>query len=358
MTEYWTPEENAAFLAAAEPSSNGDGPHREPSECDEVAILSLEEFIAEDEPDAVALVGDTDAPLIAEGTDVMFYCDGGAGKTTLCVDLAFHLGTGRDWLGMSVARPVNVLLIECEGPRPLYRKKLKRKQAAWDGPSLDGRVAIFAKPWAKFRFDSEEWRARLISDIRRFEIDVVIAGPLVQLGMDAAGTMQEVRAFMRLVNYVRDQCGRPLTVVLAHHENKGGSVSGAWEGAGDCLLHTMEAGNGHTIVYVQKARWSSALHHTTLKLAWTAGEGFEIETAADALALMLELDQTPRTVDEIRQQIGVGTQAVRDMLAEHEEKFEHFTGADSKTFGRSPTAHLYRPKLEVDWDSVDPSRPS
>ena len=31
--------------------------------------------------------------------------------------------------------------------------------------------------------------------------------------------------------------GRPVDFVLIHHENKGGKVSGAWEGAGDTLLH-------------------------------------------------------------------------------------------------------------------------
>ena len=35
----------------------------------------------------------------------MFYGDGGAGKTTLAIDLAFHLAAGEDWLGIPVRGP-------------------------------------------------------------------------------------------------------------------------------------------------------------------------------------------------------------------------------------------------------------
>ena len=46
----------------------------------------------------------------------MVYGDGGAGKTTLCLDLACHLAGGDEWLGIDVAAPLSVLLIENEGP--------------------------------------------------------------------------------------------------------------------------------------------------------------------------------------------------------------------------------------------------
>ncbi len=50
------------------------------------------------EDGADAIVGDGDNVLVPEGGDVMFYGDGGAGKTTMMVDLAIHRGrntTGR-----------------------------------------------------------------------------------------------------------------------------------------------------------------------------------------------------------------------------------------------------------------------
>jgi hypothetical protein len=51
-------------------------------------IVTLEEFAAVVEPGAAPLIGDPTSVLIAEGSDVMFYGDGGAGKTTLSIDLA------------------------------------------------------------------------------------------------------------------------------------------------------------------------------------------------------------------------------------------------------------------------------
>ena len=60
--------------------------YREP-----VSVVSIEDFAAIEEAGAAGLVGDADEALIPEGGDVMFYGDGGAGKTTLSIDLACHL---------------------------------------------------------------------------------------------------------------------------------------------------------------------------------------------------------------------------------------------------------------------------
>ena len=124
----------------------------------EATIVTLEEFAEVEEEGAAALLGEPGSILIPENADIMFYGDGGAGKTTLSVDLAFHLGSGTDWLGIPVPRPVPVLMIENEGPRALMREKLKRKLAAWDGPQLEGRVRVFEAPWGAFSFADVAWR--------------------------------------------------------------------------------------------------------------------------------------------------------------------------------------------------------
>jgi hypothetical protein len=314
----------------------------------EPSIVTLEEFAAVDEPGAAALVGDASSVLIAEGSDVMLYGDGGAGKTTLSIDLAFHLAAGDDWLQMPITRPARALIIENEGPRPLLRKKLARKLAAWNGSSLDGRVRVFEHPWGQFSFAPAEWRTKLAEIVSEHEIDVLIAGPLTRIGMDSAGTLQEVVAFMGLVADMRQQCGRLLTVVLVHHENKGGAVSGAWEGSGDTLLHVQGAGNGHTVVFVQKARWASDRHGTTLKLAWTEGEGFRLEGDRDYLAEIVELlsDGQWRTAKQISAPvdeggIGAGETAVKATLNQNPERFESRTGMDAKALGKPKNTVLW-----------------
>ena len=172
-----------------------------------------------------------------------------------------------------------------------------------------------------------------------------MAGPVAALGMDTAGTLAEVRAFMSLVRDLREQIDHPLTVILVHHENKGGAVSGAWEGAGDTLLHTTAAGHGSTHVYVQKARWASASHHTTLKLAWADGEGFALEADRDLFAEIRDLlaDGEPRTVTDIKDAIKAGKESVVDVLTkQHAEAFVTITGQAARQYNRSSTAKLYQ----------------
>jgi hypothetical protein len=240
-------------------------------------IVTLDEFCKVDEPGASALVGDEDEVVIPEDGDIMFYGDGGAGKTTLAVDLACHLAAGDDWLGLPVARSARVLLVENEGPRPLFRRKLRRKRDHWAGSPIGDRVVVHLTPWGHVSFADPECRDSFAAAIRDHEIDVAIVGPVTRSGMNEAGTLQEVRDFMALVAAVRELSGRRVAFVLIHHENKGGQVSGAWEGAGDTLFHVQGQGHGRTRLHVQKARWSSVHHATTLHLVWSEGDGFTLE---------------------------------------------------------------------------------
>lgn len=324
-----TDEERRAFGDAAE------GP--------ELSVVTLEEFAAVDEQGAGGLLGHEGDTPIPENSDVLVYGDGGAGKTTLINDLALHLGAGDSWLGIGVGRPLRVLIVELEGPRPLFRRKLRRKAAAWKGSPLDGRVRVLDDPWATFSFGDEAMRAQLAAEISGQEIDVLIVGPLTRAGMDAAGTLQEVRDFMGLVGKLRAACGRRLAVLIVHHESKSGAVSGAWEGAVDTLLHVEARGPGHTVLRFQKARWSSTWHGQKLALAWTDGEGFAVEGERDYIGEIAALlaDGQWRTAKEIAGQgdgIGAGVDTVRDRLKERPELFIECNGSE---VGRHRNATVY-----------------
>ena len=220
--------------------------------------------------------------MLPVGGFALVYGDGGAGKTTLCIDWAVHFATGSDWLGMlEPARPLRILVVENEGPRPEFRRKLRRRIGAWSelegrvGTSLDGRLRVLSEPWGVLTFRNEGHReafAELLADV-----DLVVAGPLSGLGTEGGGTLDEVREFTDLMRSVRELASKPIAFLIVHHENKAGSISGAWEGSTDTTVHVQALGHGKTRVYWQKVRWCSALHATTTQLVWAAGDSFSVE---------------------------------------------------------------------------------
>lgn len=248
-----------------------------PLEPAELRIVTLDEFADVDEAGADALLGSGESVVIPEGGDVMVYGDGGVGKTTLMTDLGCHLAAGDDWISIAIDKKAYVLVIENEGPRAQFRKKLRRKRDAWAGSPLDDRLLVLEEPWGQFSYGDPGWRQRLAEVINQYHVDVVLVGPLTASGMDLPGTLQECRAFLELVDDVRRLAGRRFTNILIHHENRGGQVSGAWEGAGDTLLHVQGQGHAKLRLVFQKTRWSSEHHATSLQLAWADGEGFTVE---------------------------------------------------------------------------------
>jgi hypothetical protein len=95
--------------------------------------------------------------------------------------------------------------------------------------------------------------------------------------MLGAGTPAEVREFVVLLNAMRAQVKHPVAVILVHHDNKSGQVSGAWGPIPDTLVHVALMGHGRTRLLWEKARWASAIHGTSQNLRWAEGESYELE---------------------------------------------------------------------------------
>ncbi len=58
-----------------------------------------------------------------------------------------------------------------------FRRKVRAKLAAWDGPPLEKRLHVLSSPWARFTFADEQMRGELVELVRRLSIDVIVAGP-------------------------------------------------------------------------------------------------------------------------------------------------------------------------------------
>jgi hypothetical protein len=245
-------------------------------------IEELSEFAAVDEPGADPLVRARSGVAIPADGVGLSYGDGGAGKTTLCIDWAVHFAAGETWIDLlEPTRPLRVLLIENEGPRAEFRRKLRQREAAWNGSPLGDRVKVLSEPWAQVTLRDEAQRRELAEAIEQHELDLIIPGPLASLGMIGAGNAEDVQAFLALLADVRARTQQRFAFLLVHHENRTGKVSGAWEPHPDLLVHVMARGRGSVRVHWQKVRWASALHKTTTHLRWAEGATFELDEQAE-----------------------------------------------------------------------------
>ena len=112
----------------------------------------MKAFTETEEETAEVLVGETHDAILTAGSTAIVYGDGGAGKTTLTIDAVAHWGAGRPWLGLITCRPLRILLVENEGPREPFRRKVNRKRSTWRGGNFDDNVFVLEEPWTYFTF--------------------------------------------------------------------------------------------------------------------------------------------------------------------------------------------------------------
>ena len=92
--------------------------------------VTFAEFVARaDEATSEPLIICSHGTLLPAGALVILGANVGHGKTTLTVELVLHAIAGRNYLGLTFPRPLNVLVIENEGPREAFRQKLEARLA-------------------------------------------------------------------------------------------------------------------------------------------------------------------------------------------------------------------------------------
>jgi AAA domain len=276
----------------------------------ELHFAPVQEFAAVDEPGAEPLASTVDGgAIIPSGGIVLVYGSGGAGKTTIVVDLCFAIAAGCSWLGLvDVARPLRVALIENEGPRPEFRRKLRRKIEA-SGQAARTIVAL-EEPWGELTLADETHRRGLALALVEHETDLLVLGPLVSAGeFPTGGTPDEIHRFEEHIADLRQLVERPFAILLVHHENRAGQVSGAWERLPDTLVHVTAQGNGRTRVYWQKVRWASSLHGTSTQLLWADGETYSVEKRPE----ITEDTMAEDLVAAVREHPGASWTQLRDL---------------------------------------------
>jgi hypothetical protein len=270
----------------------------------------IEEFAAVDEPGAEPLATTPDGGVLipSEGI-VLVYGDGGAGKTTLSLDMACSLAAGNSWLGLiSAGRPLRIVMIENEGPRAEFRLKLRRKLA---GRDFGGRLQVLEEPWAELSLSEPAHREALAEGLRDREADLLILGPLVSAGQfPLGGTPSEISAFEKDVRDMRKLVGRPVAMLFVHHENRAGQISGAWSRLPDTTIHVTAQGHGRIRLNWEKARHATDVHKTTTTLTWAEGGTYTlVEEAAEVTRETMAFD----LIDAVGAKPGSSWRAIRDL---------------------------------------------
>jgi hypothetical protein len=193
------------------------------------------------------------------------------------------------------------------------RLKLRRKLDHQPTP-LDGRIAVLEDPWGRFTFANGEQRQSLAEAIVAHSAEIVVVGPLSRVGMEGGGTLDEITRFVSLIGDVRERVGWPFAVLIVHHDNRAGQVSGAWEGSPDTLIQVSGRDHGHTRLYWQKARWASDLHGTTTELAWAPGESFTVAKTSGQVSTQQASDEdiAGQLLAAVRDNPGAGWSAIEE----------------------------------------------
>jgi hypothetical protein len=298
--DAWLIEDAQRILAKL---SEGEKPvDAERTPLPSILIRPVADFSAEHEEGAEPLVGEKGNILIPAGGESMLYGLPGTNKTALSDDLAFHVAGGvPDWLGIPIPQRRRVLLVENEGPRALRRERLQQRLSGCLLHKPGDFLQVWEQPWAAIRLPDGRWRSTLAEQIGALEIDLVVIGPVRSLGMTGNGTLPEIEEFGQHFQDVRGQSGRDVGFLIVHHENRGGTVSGVWEGYVESLLHAQGRGHGKVRIFFQKVRWGSAYHQTGKDLAWSSDTPYGFEVIEKAL---------PTTPDEMADLI---VEAVRNM---------------------------------------------
>jgi AAA domain len=269
-------------------------------------FLPAGDFLAVEYPPAEPLLGNPDTIIyLARSSFLLVYGGGGSAKSTLTLDALAHLAAGRAWLGLSVPRPVRVLVIENEGPARLFQQKLRDKAEQWDaGPDWLGNVYVYSEPWGGYTFANAEARAALRGFCDEQQIDLVAANPLFGVGGPGAGRPDETGEFVDWLKELGLHYDGPAFWLL-HHENKLGQVSGDWNRQPDTLISLARDGDEQaTKLSWEKIRWTNQTPDGWRKkwlLEWvTEHKGYNV----------LDVDLRGASDDEIRAGIDA-------FLAEH-----------------------------------------
>lgn len=220
-----------------------------------VRILRLREFLAEPFPPATSLAG-----VPREGTNLlpkhgwcMPWGPAGSGKTSILVDLLFHLAQGVNWIGYPINQALRIVVIVNEGIPGGFQDKLREKAELWDTDAPLDNIHVYTSPWGAFNFRHDHHFSHLQAYCRDLQADLVAADPLHTIGTTGAGTPDDTEKFKHLLRNFG--IWEWIALLTPHHSNKAGMVSGDWTRQPDTVIHLEKDGRRPATKFtLEKAR--------------------------------------------------------------------------------------------------------
>lgn len=350
------------WLARQEFAKNGASTTGDAALARPFALL-LDEFIADKQDAPKPLLGTEDDNILPAHGLGLVIGKGGKGKTTFVIDLILHLASGVDYLGLKVERPLNILLIENEGPREPFRRKLERKLTSWSH-EITGQIAVHTENWGLARLDLPGVVDRLNVYCTEHAIELVVGDPLDSLGMDGEGSPSETRAMVD-----RFKAGGLFTErawLLPHHSRKESvadavdEAAGAWGGRPDAMLTLEKKSENQARLSFAKVRWQERerrpyiLDFDPETDSFTFVKEEEGEERDYAVEIEEYLAEHPhQTVKELCPAIQASADKIRETVEAHPDRFRMRTGEEAKAVDRHPSSKVW----EVTWGEKSPESP-
>jgi len=321
---------------------------------DDVAPLALgvDEFIASQEQTGPPLLGTEDETFIPTGGLVVVAGQAGIGKTTLVLDCVMHLVSGLPWLEIPCARPLNVLIVENEGPREQFRRKIAAKLARWPH-ELAGDLWIQTWRWGSFSILDEEAATRLGSFCEERAVDLIVGDPLGTLGIEGVGSPEDTRNFVARLRPLGLTENRTFMLLAHFRKDKAADeidqLSGAWGPHLDSLLVVKAGRRDQLRLSFPKLRWAASAHKPKILDLVRATQGFEFaHEEGDPRAVLRDVEEylerthaKGQTSREIAKAIGVKHDDVLSILKGNDHLFIAFTGEGAKERGRASSATVW-----------------
>jgi putative DNA primase/helicase len=322
--------------------------------------VTLAEFAAtRDESAQLALITTAEQGAIMAAAGLTLFVAKGHGKTTFLVDFGLNLAAGESYCGLTILRPLRMLLVENEGPREAFREEVEARLPHGPQPGLGGCFRIWDEPakWGTIKVSVEEQRTRLRTSIEEHRVDLVVSDSLTRFGMRGNGTPEETREFVDWLAEIG--LGRDVGFLLLHHPltrpdpslDELDKIAGAWHPHCDLILTLRRLAGNRARLTFAKTRWAHGERPDSILAFDPDAETFEfvcedIDEERDLVAELAEVMANGDwyVVSKLREPKAKGGVGAREEAIETALTHERFETAPGEAIGRRKGTTYYRLK--------------